>query len=340
MNQSSRGPGVHPQDQFGAAAPGCGHASTRAWAPAGSPSGSTSPSAQGRRAEPGEEIRGAAAEHRFDGDAAGDGHVAAYARARAARRPAPRRRAPVRARPRARAARRRVTAQGAPATATVTAERGRTAQPVRVVSRTAASGGLPTSRLASAARGRVQRAGARHAEVGVAGAAQVLHGGQGPGPDDGEGPVASCGDRHRTNRTRVPGASSAAGHARVVPQHRVRRADQLPAARARRAGTRPVYGPGERHRPGRHRGTRESPGAARAAVGQPGQVAEARARTRRRRRGTRPPRGCCGTSSAATPHRAATSARSGPSYRTGISTALRARGTAIRNGTSKLRRRG
>ncbi|GAA3308227.1 hypothetical protein GCM10020295_69680 [Streptomyces cinereospinus] len=153
--------------------------------PHGTPQGEHRAVREGRRAQPGQQVRGTAAEHRLDRDAAGDGHIAAYPAGRRAdvhhrSRGHPHRRPQAAGRPST------VTRQGAPVTATVTAERGRTAQPLRVVSSTAAPGGLPASRLASAARGRVQRPGARHTEVGVAGAAPVLHGGQRSGPDHGE----------------------------------------------------------------------------------------------------------------------------------------------------------
>ena len=71
--------------------------------------------------------------------------------------------------------RRRVTGHGAPVTATSAPGRRGARRPPSVVSRTAASGGLPTSRLASAAAGASRAPAAGHPEVGVARA------GHGPG---------------------------------------------------------------------------------------------------------------------------------------------------------------
>ena len=97
-------------------------------------------------------------------------------------------------------------------------------------------------------RGRpVQEAGPRHAEVREAGAAGVLHGGQRAGVEDRQG----AGHQASTNRTRVPGVSSA-GSSRVdVPQHGVGAAEQPPAA-GRRGRVDPGVLPRQSHRPGRH----------------------------------------------------------------------------------------
>ena len=166
-----------------------------------------------------------------------------------------------------------MTGQGAPATATVTVERGRTAQPLSVVSRTAASGGLPTSRLARAAAGASrapERGTPRWAWPGRPWSWTVV---SAPARTTDEGAVGHR-DPTGTKRTRVPGDSSAAGTrawshstASVVPISCQPPGDER--------GYTPVYGPARATEPA---GTVVRGVARRGDVvagRQPGQIAEA-----------------------------------------------------------------
>lgn len=164
-------------------------------------------------AQAGEQIGGAAAEDRLGVDAPGEGEVGAQ---------------PVGGRTRVQDGARRDTYRGAPGGgAAVDGHRagragdrdgGGRADPYGTAREGGLQGGggpgVAGQAVGQAVRGRVQGAGARHTEVGMAGPAEVLDGGERTGPDDREGAVghqvASCG----TKRTRVPGASSAAGSRR------------------------------------------------------------------------------------------------------------------------------
>ena len=267
VNQSSRGPSL-TRSTSSAGGPGSGSASD---ARAGGPAGGAQ--RQHRAVRAGARGRGPTA-----GPSSGCRAPAPrptpprtpHSRApRGPRRPrrAPPRRAPVPARPRRtgrpstgdRARARRVTA-----TVTGATRPYRTAVDRRLQDGRARR--IADQPVDQRSAGRVERPGARHPEVRVPGPAQVLHGGQRPGPYDGDAPgpvIESASIGHAGSGPGCPGASSAAGSRARVPQHRVRRPDQLPAA-GRRARVHPGVRARERRpsRPGRPYGA--WPGAARA----------------------------------------------------------------------------
>lgn len=146
VNQSARGPG-RTGSTSSTGGPGQGAATGGATGRAGVPTGTTSPSRRGPGPRP--ESRSVERLPRT-GSAAMPPATATYERTPAVAAPTFRT-APAGTRTGAPQAADRpstVTGQGAPPTTTVTARSGRRAQPVRVVSRTAAPGSLPSSRLA------------------------------------------------------------------------------------------------------------------------------------------------------------------------------------------------
>ena len=296
--------GRHRQHQLRPAARPRRHVDAAGAGPRCGPSGSPSPSAQRRRAEPGQQVGGAAAEHRRRRRRRrrrrGSCARPRWPRPTSSTAPAGTRTA----RPRRAGRPSTVTGQGAPVTATVTGRRERArAHPVSVGLQGGGVLGVadqPVGQpVGAAGRGAPER---RHAEVGVAGAAQVLDGGQRARrgrpsitPSLTRSPRSDCG----TNRTRVPGASSAARLRGRVPQLQRRCVPiELPAARR---GARVDAGvrAGQRHRAGRDRGARL--GAARhgvaARAGRSG--SRNRARTRRTPPGIRRRRAIRATSLAA-----------------------------------------
>ena len=163
--------------------------------------------------------------------------------------------------PRARGPRRRrrpSPRSGAPVTATQRpAPRGAGATPAeRHLEHRGAVGSLPTSRLARPAAGGSSQPGPRHAEVREARAAGVLHG------DQADRPPATCQRRAvvgplmraRTSRG-CPARAARVGSRAASHSDRVGAAEQPPAAgRGRRVDAAPR--PGQRHRAGRHPGAR------------------------------------------------------------------------------------
>ncbi len=246
-NQSSRGPGRDPQRPGRPRARGVVRLRRL---PAARPTGST---VAGHRPAAGRPRRGcrssASPSTGVDRDPAGDRDVAAHARRRRRRAGA---RAPGRQPHRLGVRRRRAVdghRHGAPVTATQRPPSARSSSPPSVTSSTAASGGLPTSRLARRRPGR-RGPGARHPEVGQAEPAAVL--------DRGErrrrrarAAVAHRGDEPHPGARRQQRRLVAGG----VPQRRVGAAEQPPPAR-RRGRVDAAPRPGEADRAGGHRGPR------------------------------------------------------------------------------------
>ena len=203
---------------------------------------------------------------------------------------------------------------GAPVTATQQPASVRSSSPPSSTSSTAASGSLPTSRLASAAAGASSAPARGTPRWARPSRPAVLDRHQRPGVEH----VQPRSSRHEPH----PGAGRQQRRlvAGLVPQRR-RRCGRAAASRpATRSGRPRTSVPASADRAGRHRGPRRlQPGYGELGR-QPGQVGEARARTRRTPRRTRS-RVCRATTpSTSVPHASATNARSGPSYATGTST--------------------
>ena len=195
---------------------------------------------------------------------------------------------------------------------------------------TAASSGLPTSRLTRSALATIDGPRTRHAEVCVSRPAPILQRRRHPGPDDPQHPVPDLGGLRPILRSgrppvRIPGLRpprsgstrpKSDGGARrdqrrrvgaEVPERGVGAPEQVPSARRRRRVHRRVR-PGDRHRPSRHRQSAASPGAAGATADRARRGRRTPARTHRSHTDRASPEWIATTSSTVSPAAAATSA--------------------------------